>query len=130
MLGDTDFFIDLMRGEPRAVAKRRELDEKGIPLAATAMTLHELALGATLYVRPEEERARIHRVLRGIPVRSYDAQAASLGGELEGGLRLLKQIVDRADVMNGAVARLRKEPVLTRNLKDYTRIPGVTVETY
>ena len=49
MIGDTDFFVDLMRQRSahhaRAVAKIPELESRGIRIAMTAVTRFELASG-------------------------------------------------------------------------------------
>jgi len=130
MLADTDFYIDYMRGDAKALAKRRELIAEGDVLRATALTLHELHVGAALFHRPEEERRRIGTALLGLPILPYDARAARLGGEIEGTLQRGGIDVDRADIMNAAVAQIHGESILTRNLRDYRRIGGVTLESY
>ncbi len=130
MLADTAYFIDLMRADPGAVKKRRELLERREPLVAGAVTLHELYLGAALYARPDEERVRVQAGLRAVPTIYYSGAMARLGGETEGQLQRRGLTLDRADIMIGVTARVLKTKVLTRNLRDFSRIEGLGVETY
>ena len=134
MIGDTDLFIDLMHrrrpGHAPAVARIRELEGRGMRIGMAAITRLELASGAEQYVRPAEERERVLRVIRAFPAFPIDGPVADRAGSLLGSLRSRGVVLDIPDVLIAAVALAQHEPVLTRNRKDFERIPGVVVETY
>jgi predicted nucleic acid-binding protein len=51
-------------------------------------------------------------------------------GRLAGQLAADGTPIDDADAIIGATAAIVDEPVLTRNERDFRRLPGVEVETY
>ena len=48
MIAGTSFFIDVMRGDPGAIAKAEKLDGDGIPIHLTPITVYELYAGIWL----------------------------------------------------------------------------------
>lgn len=134
MIGDTDFFIDLIHpGRPdhaRAVEKAEDLESRGIRIAMTAVTRFELASGIEQFVRPEEERERVQGLLRAYPTYALDGSAADLAGAIHGSLRRRGRTLGTADALIAAIALSNREAFLTRNRKDFVQVPGLTVETY
>ena len=134
MIGDTDFFIDLAHpGRPhhaRAAAKARDLEGRGIHIAMTAITRFELATGVEQFVRPEEERERVQSLLRSYPTHSLDGPAADRAGAIHGSLRKRGDVLGTADALIAAIALESREPLLTRNRKDFVLVPGLVLEAY
>lgn len=134
MMGDTDFFIDLMhsrrRFHERAVAKAQELVDRNVRLGLTAVTRFELSSGIEQSARREEERTAVRRLLEAYPTYALDSPAADRAGLLHGSLLARETAVGVMDVLIAAVALEQGVPVLTRNRKDFGRIPGLPLETY
>ena len=130
MILDTSFVIDLLRGKPKAVDKLKELEEKGEPLYVTAPTIYELYLGIQLSKTPRRERARIEEALEGQPVLPLDAKAAQLAGKLQGELMSRGQPIDPVDALVAGVAVANQEAMVTRNVKHFERMEGLSVEGY
>lgn len=134
MIADTDFFIDLMHPgsayHTRAARKAKELAEQGVRLLMTAVTRFELATGIEQAARQEDERERVHRLVREFPTYALDGPAAHHAGLIHGSLRAAGMPVGVMDTLIAAIALAHGEPLLTRNLEDFRRISGLMVETY
>ena len=90
MIGDTDFFIDLMRGRsPRhaaAVKKVRELEARGIRIAMTAVTRFELSAGIEGSSAAEQERRLVLQAVSAHPALPLDGPSADRAGKVHGAL--------------------------------------------
>lgn len=129
MLLDTAFLIDLMRGDPDAVAKATELEEDLVQQRISAMTLFELYYGIARSNQSDEERERVETVLASKPVHPADTAVMRKAGRLSGELANEGTAVADGDVIIGATAHIIDEPVLTRNVEDFDRL-DVAVEMY
>lgn len=134
MIGDTDFFIDLMHaGRPRhadALARVEDLEARGVRMAMTAVTRFELAAGVEQYARPREEQERIQALLRTYPTYPVDGASADRAGRILGALRARGVSIGAADALIAGVVLERDESLLTRNRKDFSRVEGLRLETY
>jgi predicted nucleic acid-binding protein len=59
-----------------------------------------------------------------------DLESAFLAGDIQKELIRKGEIIDPEDCMIAGIALKSNEPLLTRNLKHFKRIPGLQVETY
>jgi predicted nucleic acid-binding protein len=134
MIGDTDFFVDLMRrGRPyyeRAVAKATELEERQVRLALTTPTRFELFVGVHRSIDSEAERARVGRLLRAYPTYSLDGRAADRAGAIAGTLRAQGRPLGAVDTLIAGIALENREELLTRNARDFARVEGLTTHAY
>ncbi len=134
MIGDTDFFIDLMRRRSahhaKAVAKVRELEARGLRIAMTAMTRFELASGIMGSLEPAREREKVLRAVESFPAYPLDGPSADRAGALYGTLRGRGAGIGPADALIAGIALENGEPLLTRNLADFRRVEGLVLETY
>ncbi len=134
MIGDTDFFIDLMHeGLDRheaAVAKGRDLEARGVRIAMTAVTRFELAAGVARLLRPEAEERRTIELLRQVRTYALDGDSADRGGALFASLSVRGRPIGMADAMIAGIALTRGESVLTRNIREFRRVEGLPLATY
>ncbi|WP_135853878.1 type II toxin-antitoxin system VapC family toxin [Halorussus salinus] len=130
MLFDTAFLIDLMRGDEAAVERMCELESQFVRQRISAMTLFELYYGVARSNQPDDERETVEKVLETKPVQPADTAVMRRAGRVSGELENDGTPVADGDVIIGATALTVDEAVLTRNLADFERMPGVTVETY
>ncbi len=59
MILDTTFLIDLMKEDPAAVKKLKELERDKITQNIAALTLYELYVGIMLSTKPEKEKRKV-----------------------------------------------------------------------
>jgi hypothetical protein len=130
VLLDTSFLIDLMRGDEGAVSKAEELESNLVQQRISAMTLFELHYGIVRSDQSEAERERVEDVLASKPVHPADTAVMRKSGRLAGELAASGGPVSDSDVIIGATASVVDEPVLTRNVDDFERLDGVSIETY
>jgi predicted nucleic acid-binding protein len=124
---DSTFCIDLLNGDPGALARVRELEASGERLAVAAPTLTEFLTGAFAHGgRPLSQALEFVAQLEVLEVtESIALEAARLGGECyrKGG------VVAHLDLLIGATSKHHRAVLLTRD-EDFSRIPGVVVERY
>ncbi len=130
MILDTSFIIDLMRNEQKAVAKLQELIKRGEPQLVTSLTIFELFSGLVRCKKPSEEKEKILKVLAGQLVLNLDEQSAKISGEIDGNLIKEGNMLEPIDCMIAGIALAKKDKVLTRNVKDFSRIKSLEIESY
>lgn len=130
MIMDTCFVIDLMNGDTKAVEKLENLTKGGELLFLTTITAFELFSGVARSNKKENERAKIKEVLKGQLLLALDDSSAEKAGDIDG--RLIKEgnQIKPLDCMIAGIALNKKDKILTRDLKDFSRVPGLEIESY
>jgi tRNA(fMet)-specific endonuclease VapC len=129
---DTTFIIDLLHRNQAAERKLKNLanGKEGAP-SITVITLAELFYGAYKAQNQKIEKEKITQIITGIQILDMDEDAAEKFGELMSALDKAGQKVADRDVMIAAIALANEElTIVTRNKKDFDRIPNVKVITY
>ncbi len=129
MIFDTDFIIDVMENKPKAIDKLKRLITSGEPEIVAAPTIFELYSGLVQSSKPELERKKILQVLSRVLILPLDASSAERGGEIDGLLTKAGQQIEPVDSMIAGIALAKGETVLTRNVKHFSRIAGLRIET-
>jgi tRNA(fMet)-specific endonuclease VapC len=128
---DTTFLADLIRKNPDAIKKLTDLAKEGNILSTTIITSAELFYGAYKSNNVDREKAKMQLVLSRFIVFEMDEIGAEKFGEVLSKLEKLGQKISDKDVMIAAIAMSKGENVIvTRNKKDFERIPNIIVETY
>ncbi len=130
MIADTSFLIDVMRGDPGAIAKAEKFDGVGIPIYLTPITVFELYVGIGLSKKSSEEKATVHSVISSMPVLPLDFESASEAGLIFAARKKKGRTVDPEDAMIAGIAKLNHETILTRNTGHFSGIEGVRTESY
>lgn len=130
MILDTTFLIDVMRTDPEAVSRARRLEIEQISQRVPGIVVFGLFVGVGHTDRTEEEIDRIEALLDARPILDVDERTLRKAGRIKGQLMAAGDDVGAADVLVGATGAVRDEPVLTRNVADFERIPDLDVRTY
>lgn len=130
MLADTSFVIDLMLNDEGAVSKAKELAQGSIPVIIGTPTLFELYVGVGLSVKSESEVEKIRDTIGSLTLAPLDAASASRAGLIYAGKTRASAKIDPEDAMLAGIAIEINHPVLTRNKKHFSGIPGLRVEEY
>ena len=130
---DTSFLVDLLReaargeqGPAHAVLDRFEEEE----LAVSVHVACELYAGAELADDPEIEHERVDSLLKVLHVVQTGDRFAPLYGALLAELRRRGEAVSTMDLLIAATARTHDAAVVTRNARDFERVPGLDVISY
>jgi len=130
MIADTSFLIDLMRGDPGAIAKAEKFEGNGISIRLTSITVFELYMGVGLSKKSSEEKATLHSVISSVPVFPLDFESASEGGLIFAARKKEGRTIDPEDAMIAGIVKLNHETILTRNTSHFSGIEGVRTESY
>jgi predicted nucleic acid-binding protein len=123
MILDTTFVIDLLRGNPQAVALAQTLESA--PIATTAITVYEVFQGAK-----DNELERLKAFFNQLTVHEVNRHTAEHAGMLQRELRTRGHAIDPEDAHIAAIALALAKPVVTRNKKHFSRVAGLGVQTY
>ena len=122
---DTDTCI-LARKRPAGFVPRLPLRDCGISI----VVLGELEWGVSRSSRVEENRAGLRDLLAAVQVIDLDAEVAREYGQLRAYLRSVGQPIGPNDLWIAAHALSRDVPLITHNLAEFQRVPGLSVETW
>jgi predicted nucleic acid-binding protein len=128
---DTSFLEDVGREDAAALKKAAELQDQQIPERLSVMTLYELYWGIGYVERSQTERDRVDAILGTKEVYPVTPTIARKAGRIAGELsRRGDPLNDPGDELIGATGLVHEEPVLTKNVDHFERIPNLEVETY
>ncbi|MBI4451420.1 PIN domain-containing protein [Candidatus Woesearchaeota archaeon] len=130
MILETTFLVDLLRGRSDAAEKLSALVRANTPISVTAPSLFELFSGLSQSSKPAAETERIHSVMHQQVIWTLDDGAAERGGRIHGSLNKQGATIQAIDAMIAGIALQHQEPVLTRNVAHFSRVPGLKVESY
>jgi tRNA(fMet)-specific endonuclease VapC len=128
LLIDSGIIIRLEREEAALI--RLETLARGEPSALAAISVSELLVGAEradTQVRRERRMVFIEGVLGAIPVIPFDTTIARVHARLFADLLKRGQPVGANDLLIAATAVALGYGVLTINVRDFARVPGLRV---
>jgi tRNA(fMet)-specific endonuclease VapC len=124
---DTNMCIHLMRHQPEAVAQRFARCYVG-DVVMSAITYAELEYGVSVATDPIRERANLSALIESIPVMPFEASAGIAYAPIRKATRERK--ADHLDKLIAAHAAALDVTLVTNNLKDFVRYPGVRLENW
>lgn len=124
---DTNMCIYLMKNQPEQVARRFAECFVG-DVVISAITFAELEYGVTVSGNQEQERINLTSLVQDIPVASFDSAAGSAYGPIRTATRKSKK--DHLDKLIAAHAVSLNVVLITNNMKDFAKYPGVTTENW
>jgi predicted nucleic acid-binding protein len=131
---DSSLLIDLLRETAHdrpgpAFDLLESLDEHEL-LAVSVHAACELRAGAELAKRPIKENEVVDELLGGLIVVYPDARFAPLYGRLLASIQKSGRSVAAMDLLIATAALVDDAPLVTRNVRDFSRIPGLRVIGY
>jgi tRNA(fMet)-specific endonuclease VapC len=125
---DTNICIYVMRGEvPRIRERFNRLAEQ---LSISAVTLGELHYGVEKSGRRRENLEALDHFAARLAVLPFDAKAAAHYGDLRAEFERAGTPIGSNDLLIGAHARAEGLTVVTNNMREFRRLPGVKVENW
>ena len=125
---DTDICIYVIKRRPAELRER--FDKFANELCISTVTLAELYFGAEKSARPVQNLEVIDQFVARLDVLPLSAAAARHYGQIRAGLERAGQPVGGHDMLIGAHARSEGLIVVTNNLREFGRMPGVRAETW
>lgn len=131
---DTSVLIDLHREIARerpgaAFAALESIDESEI-LAISVHVVCELQAGVELSREPLKEQESLDQLLSGLLTVRPDEKFASQYGRTYAAIRMGGRQIDALDLLIATAALVDDAPLLTKNVKDFSRVPGLRLIHY
>ncbi|WP_299069844.1 type II toxin-antitoxin system VapC family toxin [Accumulibacter sp.] len=125
---DTNAWIGLLKGHPAIAAGVGRAGIDALYLCAPVWA--ELWFGACKSQRIAENQARIRELVAHIPSLSFDDRAAEHCGDIRALLAREGRPIGPYDLQIAAIARAGGLSVVTRNVSEFSRVPGLSIENW
>lgn len=125
---DTNICIHLLRHRPAALRARLNGEADSPSISTIALT--ELLHGCAKSARPRENRAQVESLAGRVEVLPFDAAAADHTGDIRAALESQGFPIGAYDVLIAGHARSRGLAVVTTNLGEFARVPGLRCENW
>ena len=129
-LFDTDILSNLMTRAPSDTLQARMQSTPVDDQYTSSITLGELTYGA----RRRGSRRLLAQiellVVNNLEVLSFDAPAATVYGAIRSDLEANGTPIGDADTRIASIALARRLIVVTRNVRHFSRVPGLAVENW
>lgn len=122
-LVDSDWVVDYLKGRPNALTLLDGLLHEG--LAISIITFGEVYEGIYYSRDPKHNEAIFRNFLRGVSILGINRPIARQFAIIRGDLRGKGQLIGQPDILIAATAIYHDLTLLTRNMKDYQRIPAL-----
>lgn len=130
---DTSYLVDLLRevargeeGPATTVLDRLGAEELGVSIHVVC----ELYAGAELSRDPAEERARVDALVAPLALAFPDEGFPAVYGRLLAELRRRGEVISTMDLLIATAAVADGVPLVTRNAREFERVPGLHVLSY
>ncbi len=127
LMVDTNVFIRLEKSGETLDFSRWESSEKAF---ASVVTASELLMGvhrADSEVRRQRRSVFVEAVISGVAVLDFTLGAARIHTELYAALAKKGQLIGAHDLIIAATARWHNLSLLTDNVNEFSRVPGLRV---
>jgi tRNA(fMet)-specific endonuclease VapC len=125
---DTNICIYVIKNRPAPLRER--FNDLADQLCISVITLAEMVYGAEKSARPHENLAIVEQFCARLDVLPFAERAASHYGQLWVDLERAGQPVGIHDMMIGGHARSEGLTVVTNNLREFQRMPGLRFENW
>lgn len=125
---DTNIVIFTIKNKPTQV--RELFNRHQGQLCISTITLMELIYGAEKSAFPEKNLAVVEGFVARVAVLNYDALAAEHTGQLRAEQAKTGQPIGPYDQMIAAHARSQGLIIVTNNVREFERVPGLRVEDW
>jgi tRNA(fMet)-specific endonuclease VapC len=121
---DTDWIVDVLNGQETAIETLLELAPAG--LALSIISYGELYEGAAFAHEPEPAITGLRSFLKGKPILPLTQPVMERFAQIRGSLpRMVRQQIGDLDILIAATCLEHNLTLLTRNLKDFQKIPNL-----
>ena len=126
---DTNICIYTMKKKPEMVLQRfrAELDNG---ICISSITLAELEYGMKHSSNPAKNEQALLRFLTPLSILPFGPAAASEYGEIRAYLQSQGTLIGPLDMLIAGHARVEKMILVTNNIREFERVPGLELENW
>ena len=126
---DTNVCIYLIKEHPPSVVERFATHAVG-DIGISVMTLAELEYGVSKSGRPARNREALDQFISPLEVAPFDRRATAAYGKLRTTLEKNGRTIGSMDLLIAAHALSLDVRLITRNIREFGRVPGLRVEDW
>jgi tRNA(fMet)-specific endonuclease VapC len=126
---DTNICIDVIKERPRSVLERFASHAIG-DIGISVITLAELEYGVSTSSRPAKNREALDQFISSLEVAPFDRQTTIVYGRLRAVLEKKGQAIGSMDLLIAAHAVSLDVRLITHNLREFGRVPGLRIEDW
>lgn len=128
---DSSFMVDLIRSDPDAKRRAKELDAGREPKLLSTPVLYEIASGL-LYTRSRSEAAAFQRLSANYTIVPFDELSAIRAAEIRAELMKLGKVKSHVDTMIAGIAAAGRHTLVSRDgdFQVISEALGLAVEPY
>ena len=125
---DTNILIYTIKNRPKKVREAFKVHSEY--LSMSAVTLGELIYGAEKSTQSARNLADVEALAARLEVAPFDSEAAIHFGQVRAELAASGKIIGPYDLMIAGHARSRGLILVTNNMREFKRVPGLRVENW
>ena len=129
LLLDTSVCVYLIREKPRSILERFNEHAVG-DIGISVITLAELEYGVSKSSKPAKNKAALDQFVAPLEVGAFDRSATAVYGKLRVTLEKKGQSIGSMDLLIAAHALSLNVRLVTHNVREFGRVPGLRVETW
>jgi tRNA(fMet)-specific endonuclease VapC len=129
LLLDTNICIYLIREKPRSILERFKKHAVG-DIGISAITLAELEYGVSKSSKPAANKEALDQFVAPLELVGFDRSATAVYGKLRTTLEKKGQSIGAMDLLIAAHALALNVRLVTHNVREFARVPGLRVETW
>ena len=126
---DTDIFSYAAKGTNQKVFQRLSQAHIG-DVCISSVVYAEVEFGIALSPKLDRDRDRVEVLLQHIAILDFPAAAAHEYGEIRADLKRRGQLIGANDMLIAAHARYLDLILVTNNIREFSRIPGLKLENW
>ena len=126
---DTDISSYVMKRSHDAVLKRLQKTPVG-DVCISVITKSELMYGVEVSPRRTQDQAALDAYLRHVEVLEYPGEAALHYAQIRAALKVSGTMIGANDLFIAAHTRCLGLTLVTNNIREFGRVPGLTVENW
>lgn len=126
---DTNICIYIIKKKPETILKHFKLLQVG-DVCISAVTLAELRYGVEKSQQPQKNQAALEEFILPIEVIAFDETTTHCYGRIKTYLEKKAIPIGAIDLMIAAHAQSLNSILVTHNKKEFSRIPGLTIENW
>ena len=125
---DTNVCIALLRGNPGVIKRLRAVppDDCGVSMIST----FELFSGVERCRDPERERLKVEALLAPLHLLPFDGEASLRAAQVRWNLEKQGRVIGPYDLLLAGQALSLDVTFVTRNTKEFARVPGLALEDW
>jgi tRNA(fMet)-specific endonuclease VapC len=125
---DTNTLIYFFRGEGRVAD--RLLATSPADIAVPTVVLYELETGIARSNSPAKRRAQLEQLLRVVSLLPFGAEEVRAAATIRAALEQQGTPIGPMDTLIAATALAARGVLITRNIREFQRVPGLAVEDW